>query len=76
MIGAIIGLIGALVVGVVVIGVVLALLGVLFGLAVGILGFALKVLPIVLIGWVIVKLIQRSERRRALGSSDRRWLDP
>ena len=72
MIGAIVGLVGALVVGVV----LLALLGVVFGLVVGLLALAVKVLPIVLIGWVVVKLIQRSERNRALGGSDRRWLDP
>ena len=48
----------------------------LFGLAVGLLGLVLKVLPIVLIGWVVVKLIQRSERRRSLSSEERRWLDP
>lgn len=74
MIGAIVGLIGALVVGVVVIGLVLALLGLVFGLAVGLLGIALKVLPFLLIGWVVVKLVRR--RHDALGSSDRRWLDP
>jgi hypothetical protein len=76
MIGAILGLIGALVVGVVVIGLVLGLLGLVFGLAVGLLGLALKLLPIVLVGWVIVKLVQRAGRRHdALGSSDQRWLD-
>ncbi|HEV7588197.1 MAG TPA: hypothetical protein VGO40_08685 [Longimicrobium sp.] len=76
MIGAIVGLIGALVVGVVVIGLVLALLGVVFGVAVGLLALTLKVLPILLIGWVAVKLVQRAERRRgALSASDQRWLD-
>lgn len=76
MIGAILGLIGALVVGVVVIGLVLALLGVVFGVAVGLLALTLKVLPILLIGWVVVKLVQRSERPRdALSKSDQRWLD-
>ena len=76
MIGAIVGLIGALVVGVVVIGLVLALLGVVFGVAVGLLALTLKVLPILLIGWVVVKLVQRAERPRAvLSRSDQRWLD-
>jgi hypothetical protein len=76
MIGAIVGVIAALVVGVVVIGVVLALLGIVFGLAVGLLALAVKVLPIVLIGWLVVKVIQRAERPRgALSASDQRWLD-
>jgi uncharacterized membrane protein YraQ (UPF0718 family) len=72
MIGAILGLIGALVVGVVVIGLVLAV----FGVAVGLLALVIKVLPIVLIGWVVVKLVQRAERPRGtLSASDQRWLD-
>jgi hypothetical protein len=76
MIGAIVGLIGALVVGVVVIGLVLALLGMVFGVAVGLLALTLKLLPILLVGWVVVKLVQRSVRPRAtLSRSDQRWLD-
>jgi hypothetical protein len=72
MIGAIVGLIGALVVGVV----LLALLGVVVGLVVGLLALAVKVLPIVLIGWVVVKLVQRAERPRGmLSAADQRWLD-
>ncbi|MFL5540040.1 MAG: hypothetical protein ACJ8J0_13700 [Longimicrobiaceae bacterium] len=72
MIGAIVGLIGALVVGVV----LLALLGVVLGLVVGLLALAVKVLPIVLIGWVVVKLVQRAERPRGmLSAADQRWLD-
>ena len=72
MIGAIVGLIGALVVGVV----LLALLGVVVGLVVGLLALAIKVLPIVLIGWVVVKFVQRAERPRGvLSAADQRWLD-
>jgi len=76
MIGAIVGLIGALVVAVVVIGVVLGILGLVFGLAVGLLALTVKLLPILLVGWVVVKLIQRAERpRHVLSASDQRWLD-
>lgn len=76
MIGAILGLIGALVVGVVVIGLVLGLLGLVFGVAVGLLALTVKLLPLLLVGWVIVKLVQRSDRRRgALSAADQRWLD-
>jgi hypothetical protein len=75
MIGAIVGLIGALVVGVVVIGLVLALLGVVFDVAMGLLALTVKLLPVLLVGWVVVKLVQRAERPRALSSSDQRWLD-
>lgn len=81
MLSALVGLVVAAVVGFVVLTVLLAVLGVVFGLAFGVLGLmvalAVKVLPLVLIGWVVVKLIQRSERgsRPAIASSDRRWLD-
>jgi len=72
MIGAIVGLIGALVVGVV----LLALLGMVLGVVLGLLALALKLLPIVLIGWVVVKLVQRAERPRGvLSAADQRWLD-
>jgi len=76
MIGAIVGLIGALVVAVVVIGVVLGVLGLVFGLAVGLLALTIKLLPVLLVGWVVVKLVQRADRpRRVLSSADQRWLD-
>jgi hypothetical protein len=75
MIGAIVGLIGALVVAVVAIGLVLGILGLVFGLALGLLALTIKLLPILLVGWVVVKLIQRAERPRALSASDQRWLD-
>jgi hypothetical protein len=70
-------------VGFVVLTVLLAIFGALFGLAVGLVGLvvtlALKILPVVLVGWLVVKLLQRSDRsggaRARLSSEDRRWLD-
>lgn len=62
--------------GLVAFGVVLALVGTVFGLAFGLAGFLLfKVAPIVLIGWVVLKLIDRSRTRRRISSADQRWLD-
>jgi len=75
MIGGLLKVIGALVVGIVLLGVGIAALGLLFGVTMGLLGLTLKLLPFLLVGWVIVKLVQSGERRRSLGSSDRRWLD-
>jgi hypothetical protein len=82
MLSALIGLVVAGFAAVIVLTVLLAIFGVVFGLAFGIVGLVLaltfKVLPIVLVGWVVVKLIQRGERRSArstLSSADRRWLD-
>lgn len=61
------------VVGVVVFGVVLAVMG----LAVGMVSFLLfKVAPLLLVGWVVLKLVQRSQtKRHRLSDADQRWLD-
>ncbi|HEX8246060.1 MAG TPA: hypothetical protein VF541_21270 [Longimicrobium sp.] len=73
MIGALIGLLLA----VVALVAVFAVLGIVIGLTVALLGLAFKVLPFLLLGWVAVKLIQRAERPRhgVLTAADRRWLD-
>lgn len=75
MIGALIGMVVAAVAAVLVMGLVLAVVGTVFGLAFGALALALKILPLLLVGWVIVKLVQRAERPRGLSAADRAWLD-
>jgi hypothetical protein len=56
--------------------VMLTIVGLFFSLALGLAGFLLfKVAPILLIGWLIVKLVQRSRGRSELSASDRKWLD-
>ena len=56
-------------------GVVLALVGTLFSLTMGLATFLLfKVAPILLIGWVVVKLVER-KRGGSLSAADRRWLE-
>jgi hypothetical protein len=75
MIGALMGVILALV-AVVVLGVVaVAAIGVVIGLAVALIALAVKAIPFLLVGWLAVKLIRRVERPRAISSSDRVWLD-
>lgn len=82
MLSALIGLIVVGIVAFVVLTVLLAIFGAIFGLAFGFLGLlltlAFKILPVVLVGWLVVKLIQRGERsssRSRLSGSDRKWLD-
>jgi hypothetical protein len=81
MLSALVGLVVIAIVGFVVLTVLLAIFGMVFGLAFGLLGLAIalavKILPIVLVGWLVVKLIQRGERgsRSAIPASDRKWLD-
>ncbi|MEZ4422979.1 MAG: hypothetical protein R3E98_06205 [Gemmatimonadota bacterium] len=56
-------------------GVVLAVLGTIFSITFGLATFLLfKVAPIMLIGWVVLKLVDRS-RRGSLSAADRRWLE-
>jgi len=56
-------------------GVVLAIVGTLFSLTMGLATFLLfKVAPILLIGWVVVKLIERKSGG-SLSAADRRWLE-
>jgi hypothetical protein len=82
MVGALISLLVVGIVAFVVLTVLLAIFGVVFGLAFGLLGLvmalAFKVLPVLLVGWLVVKLIQRGERsvpRSRLSAADRAWLD-
>jgi uncharacterized membrane protein YvlD (DUF360 family) len=58
-------------------GVVLSVVGALLGTAIGLAGFLLfKVAPVLLVGWVVVKLIERKRGRRGyLSEADRRWLE-
>lgn len=58
-------------------GVVLSVVGALLGTALGLAGFLLfKVAPILLVGWVVVKLIERKRGDTGyLSEADRRWLE-
>lgn len=75
MIGGLLKLIGGLVVGVVLLGVGIGVLGMVLGLGVALLALTLKVLPFLLVGWVIVKLVGGSKPRSSISAADRRWLD-
>ncbi|MDX1646103.1 MAG: hypothetical protein R3304_03070 [Longimicrobiales bacterium] len=56
--------------------VVLSVVGVIFSLTLGLASFLLfKVAPILLVGWVVVKLLDRSRNRDSLTEADRRWLE-
>lgn len=59
----------------VVAGVALAVLGTVLSLGLGLAAFLLfKVAPILLVGWIVLKVMER-RRGRALSVADRRWLD-
>ncbi len=57
-------------------GVVLGVVGVIFSLTFGLAIFLLfKVAPILLVGWIVVKVIEKSRGGRSLSDADRKWLD-
>ncbi|MDA0328848.1 MAG: hypothetical protein O2958_07555 [Gemmatimonadetes bacterium] len=57
-------------------GVVLGVVGVVFSLTFGLATFLLfKVAPILLVGWIVVKVLEKSRGSDSLSDSDRRWLE-
>jgi uncharacterized membrane protein YvlD (DUF360 family) len=76
MIGALLTFFAVGLVTLVVAGVVLSIVGVVFSLTFGLATFLLfKVAPILLVGWVVVKLFEKSRGTGALTEADRRWLE-
>lgn len=64
-------------VALVAISVILALIGAVFSMALGLAGVLLfKVAPLLLLGWLVLKLVERAtSRRRAISAADEKWLD-
>jgi hypothetical protein len=78
MFGTLITLLIAGLVGIVAVSVILAILGAVLSMTFGVVGFLLfKVAPILLVGWVVLKLVERSRNggRRQISAADQRWLD-
>ena len=60
----------------VVVGIVLSVVGSVFSLAFGLAGFLLfKVAPVVLLGWLVLKLMDRRRSRGELTANVREWLE-
>jgi hypothetical protein len=76
MLGTLLTLLIAGFLGLVAISVILAIVGGLLSVTFGIVGFLLfKVAPILLVGWVVLKLVDRARGRRQISAADQRWLD-
>ena len=56
----------------VVAGVVLSVVGMALGLATFLL---FKVAPILLVGWVVVKIFEKTRHKDAISEADRKWLE-
>jgi hypothetical protein len=77
MIGTLLTFFAVGLVALVVLSIVLALVGTVFSLAFGLLGFLIfKVGPILLLGWVALKIWDRARGSRgSLSAADRDWLE-
>jgi hypothetical protein len=57
-------------------GIGLSILGTVLSLGFGLATFLLfKVAPILLIGWVVLKVIDKRSGEKSLSAADRRWLE-
>ena len=75
MIGSLLTFFAVGLVTLVVAGIVLSILGTVLSLGFGLAAFLLfKVAPILLVGWVVLKVIDKRKGSR-LSSADRRWLE-
>ena len=64
------------VVSLLVVWIVISVVGSLLGLTLGIAGFLLfRVAPIMLLGWIVLKIASKVRKRGAISASDRRWLE-
>ena len=76
MLGTLLTLFAVGLVALLAVGIVLSVLGVVFSIAVGIGTFLLfKVAPVVFLGWVILKLVNRGKGRSGLTDADREFLE-
>ncbi len=57
-------------------GIVLSIVGTVFSLTFGLATFLLfKVAPVLLVGWIVIKIIEKVRGKDALSSADRKWLE-
>lgn len=61
---------------IIVLGILLSVIGTVLSLGIGLAGILLfKVAPLLLVGWVVLKLMDRSSGDKELSAADRRWLE-
>ena len=76
MIGSLLTFFAAALITLVVAGIVLSVVSIVFSLTFGLVSFLLfKVAPILLVGWIVVKVFQKVSGGSSLSDSDRKWLE-
>jgi archaellum biogenesis protein FlaJ (TadC family) len=76
MIGTILTFLAVALVTLIVAGIVLSIVATVFSLTFGLVAFLLfKVAPIMLVGWIVLKVFQKVRRSDSLSDADRKWLE-
>jgi hypothetical protein len=76
MIGSLLTFFAVGLVTILVAGVVLSVVGVVFSLTFGLATFLMfKIAPILLVGWLVVKAVEKTRGGGNLSDADRRWLE-
>ncbi len=76
MIGTLLTFLAVGLVTLIVAGIVLSILGTVLSIGFGLAMFLLfRVAPILLVGWVVLKVIDRRKGSESLSAADRRWLE-
>jgi hypothetical protein len=76
MIGTLLTFFAVALVTLIVAGIVLSIVSAVFSLTFGLATFLLfKVAPILLVGWVVMKVVQKVRGGGSLSDADRKWLE-
>lgn len=76
MIGTLLTFLAVGLVTLIVAGIVLSIVGAVFSLTFGLATFLLfKVAPILLVGWIVMKIVEKARGRGSISAADRKWLE-
>lgn len=76
MLGSLLTFFAVAIVTLIVAGIVLTVVGTVFSLTFGLVTFLLfKVAPILLVGWIFVKILEKVRGGDSLSAADRKWLE-
>lgn len=76
MIGTVLTFLAVGLVTLIVAGIVLSIVGTVFSLTFGLAAFLLfKVAPLVFVGWIVMKVVQKVRGSDSISEADRKWLE-
>ena len=76
MLGTLLKLLGVGILTIFIIGIVFSAVGAIFSFSIGLVSFLLfRIAPLLLVGWVALRVIEKFRSSDALSDADRKWLD-